>query len=107
MTEYIKKYIKELDESIKENKCKKEMIDIHLNKIEFFQKERLIHLIVMFASLLFMLAFVALSYLDIGFILISLILLIISIFYIKHYYFLENNVQYMYKQYDELLKKCK
>ena len=33
------------------------------------------------------------------------IILVLLIFYIKHYYFLENTVQKMYKVYDSILEK--
>lgn len=39
------------------------------------------------------------------FIFIALILMIFLIFYVKHYFFLENNVQYLYKQYDKMIQK--
>lgn len=107
MTEYIENYIYEVDSAIRNDRCKPKMIKEHLDKIDFFQKERTIHLIVMIATLLFLLIFLALSYLDMWFFVIVIILFIISLFYVKHYYFLENTVQYMYKQYDELIKKCK
>ena len=41
----------------------------------------------------------------IGFFIIGLILLIFVLFYIVHYFRLENGVQYLYKQYDKLKQK--
>lgn len=104
MKKYIESYIKEIDN--KKN-IKKEDIDNHLIKINMFQKERIIHLLVTLGVILFMFLTMILSYLNPWFILIFIILFVFSLFYIRYYYFLENNVQYMYKQYDEMLKKCK
>ena len=43
-------------------------------------------------------------FLLIGILLLLLIFICLLIPYIFHYYYLENTVQYMYKQYDELKK---
>ena len=103
MKKYIFDYIKNIDNILKKkpkdiNKIKEE----HLIKIQFFQHERLIHLLVTLFYCLFMLIFMALCAIFIGFFIIGLILLIFVIFYIIHYFRLENSVQYLYKQYDKM-----
>ena len=59
----------------------------HLTQVSFFQHERLVHLIV-----------------TVTFAILTMIALAI---YIGHYYTLENEVQKMYRQYDEILRRVK
>ena len=75
-------------------------------QIGFFQHERLIHLIVT-------VTFALLTVISFGIMLLAeflpvigltVLLLVLLIPYIGHYYTLENEVQKMYKQYDEILK---
>ena len=77
----------------------------HLDKISFYQHERLIHLIGTISYRIFLIAMIALSYFNNLFVIILFILLVFLIFYVRHYFYLENHVQYMYKQYDMLLEK--
>ena len=102
MTKYLKEYIKEL-----ENNPSKKVIDNMYNKITFFEHERLIHLIVTMFFVLFSLIFTFMCfYTKVDyFIIITLILYVIDIFYIFHYYFLENSVQKLYKLYDKYMNK--
>ncbi len=110
MGEKIKKYIKEIDEMLAkdeegrdwENERKK-----HLVQIGFFAHERLIHLIVtvLFAVVTIMVFLYLLTEFSIAVGILLLLLLVLLIPYIKHYYLLENSVQYMYEQYDELVKR--
>lgn len=107
MRKYLKEYVKEIDELLEHGKITEEVKKEHLIKIEFFQHERLIHLLVtLFYALFTLSSFVCVNY-NVFYIIISLILLIFLIFYIRHYFFLENNVQYLYKQYDKMNKKNK
>ena len=77
-------------------------------KIEFFQHERLIHLIV--TSLVAILLIISFLYTitvpTLGLILLTLMFILLIVPYIVHYYFLENNVQKLYIQYDELKKRA-
>lgn len=86
----------------KKEKARQEM----LVQIQFFQHERLIHLIVTvtFALLtvLSVLGFVATT--QIGLLLLTVMLLVLLVPYIRHYYILENGVQRLYQYYDELVK---
>lgn len=102
------KYINELLDSNRSETNWNVIAKIHLEKIAFYQHERLIHLLVT-------LAFAVFEFLSIGFCVMSenmmmLVLsgavLILLVPYIMHYYFLENEVQKMYLVYDEILKKC-
>jgi len=109
MKNYINNYIKETDNYI-QNKRYKDIdfiIRNHLRKIKFFQHERLIHLLVTLFYAIFSIIFTYFIYYNKLFILVSLITYISLIFYIFHYFFLENSIQYMYKQYDKLTKIAK
>ncbi len=75
-----------------------------LVQIQFFQHERLVHLIVTitFALLTVMtvLGFVATT--QIGLLLLTVLLLVLLVPYIRHYYILENGVQKLYQYYDNI-----
>ena len=109
MKKYVDDYIKNIDLILKENKKVdyKKLKEEHLIKIKFFQHERLIHLIVTLFYALF--TFIVFSFIKIflPFIFIALILLIFLIFYVVHYFRLENGVQYLYKQYDLINERIK
>ena len=79
-------------------------LEEHLVQVEFFQHERLIHLIVTVTfALLEMLAIVLSMISDSLFtLLLPAVILILLIPYIRHYYILENEVQKMYVQYDRM-----
>ncbi len=83
------------------------IIAYHEKQIEFFQHERLIHLIVtaLFAILFFASVFMAVFIQSLAIILLSVMLLIMNIAYIKHYYFLENQVQKLYQDFNKLYEK--
>lgn len=108
MTEYLKKYMAETERRMKEcasESVLEEILAEHMDKIAFMQHERIVHFLVtmMFAIVLTILvcAFIFMEQLAMG-LLVAIILVLLG-FYIKHYYFLENTVQKMYKVYDELL----
>lgn len=108
MKKYLKEYIKEMDEKIN-NVSKKELIELeesHLIKINFFQHERLIHLLVTLFYALFMIIIGIGSLFNNLLIFVFLVLLIFLIFYVLHYFFLENGVQYLYVQYDKIKEKA-
>mgnify|MGYP000095686846 CR=1 FL=1 len=83
------------------------IIAYHEKQIEFFQHERLIHLIVttLFAILFFASVLVVVFIQSLAIILLSVMLLIMNIAYIKHYYFLENEVQKLYQDFNKLYEK--
>lgn len=106
MRRYLYDYIEYVDKKLMENEVDwKSFKDEHLVKIDFFQHERLIHLIVtVFYALLFLI-FLGLGLLHWTFLIIAGILGAFLVCYIYHYFKLENGVQYLYKQYDIILKK--
>ena len=108
MKKYLYDYISEVDNLIKKSKkITDKEIQNHLNKISFFQHERLVHLIVTVFYTVVFLIFTALSFVHLIFLIAMFILLIFVVCYIIHYFHLENGVQYLYKQYDELINKSK
>lgn len=72
-----------------------------LKRIEFYQHERLIHLIVTMSFAVFFLMSLMMCSANpqVGLMLLAVLFLVMTIAYIKHYYFLENSVQRMYKFY--------
>ena len=102
MREYLGEYVKEIDKKIKDKKITEQDIENHLTKIQFFQHERLIHLLVTLFYGLFVFLSVIISFKTWLFLIILYLALIILIFYVRHYFFLENHVQYLYKQYDKM-----
>ncbi len=104
MRKYLNDYINEIDDKIKTKNITEKDIKAHLIKIKFFQHERLIHLLVtLFYGLFLFLSTMIFTIIPL-FLIILYIVLIILIFYVRHYFFLENGVQYLYKQYDEMKK---
>ena len=103
MKEYMKEYIKDIDLKIsKKYNFTKEDLAEHLLKIKLFQQERIIHLVITLTYVLFTLLILYLTKYIFLLFLIFFVLLIFDGFYIYHYFFLENSVQYMYKQYDKM-----
>ena len=102
MRKYIEDYIKEL-----ESKKTKVNIEDVKTKISFFQHERLIHLIVTMFFTLFAIMFTFISFYTniIYSYIITLILYVFVVFYVLHYYYLENSVQKLYKIFDKLNRK--
>lgn len=107
MQERLKDHINKIDNILKEDKLKnkEEIINNHLKQIEFYQHERLLHLIVTVfvgtMSILFLLTGLLLESLPI--LLLFLLTFILFVPYIFHYYVLENGVQKMYDQYWNIL----
>ncbi len=106
MKKYLFDYIKEIDNLLNnKEKFDEDEIKKHLIKIQFFQHERLIHLLVtLFYALLFII-FMSFGFIYYIFFAIALIIVIFLIFYVVHYFRLENGVQYLYKQYDKMLER--
>ncbi|MEI7885578.1 MAG: hypothetical protein WCI30_09550 [Clostridia bacterium] len=79
----------------------------HKTQIEFMQHERLIHLLVTIAVAFFFLGSVSLTiiYSQVFLLLLVMILGVLEIFYIIHYYHLENGVQRMYDLYNKICEK--
>lgn len=85
----------------------------HLVQIGFFQHERLIHLIVTVIFALLTVFAIGMASLLMAqgtegagsWLLVVAAFLILLIPYVRHYYILENEVQNMYRQYDEITAK--
>lgn len=94
---------KELKKCLEEKHTNKELLK---TKIEFFQHERLIHLIVTFftgiATILFLLGFIITE--ELLLVLLFIISFLLFVPYIFHYYYLENGIQKLYQIYYKLEK---
>lgn len=108
MKKYFLEYIAFLDAAFSDESTDySRLMKIHKEKTRYFQHERFVHLFVM---ILFALCTVA-SFLVIAvtetIILLPLTVLFLTLLipYISHYYFLENNVQRLYKYYDRIAEK--
>ncbi len=78
-----------------------------LIQIQFFQHERLIHLIVtvLFALLAVMSILASLLIQQLAVLILCLMFFVLLIPYIRHYYILENGVQKLYEYYDKIRDK--
>lgn len=108
MEKRLKGYLQLLEELQMEQMSesqRKEFAEKMLLQIQFFQHERLIHLIVTvtFALLTVLSIFAFLVLEQIGVLLLSILLLVLLVPYIRHYYILENGVQKLYTFYDKLM----
>ena len=85
----------------------KEVAQSHLIKIQFYQHERLIHLIVtaLFAIMEIICLATLLSTANLWSLLLMIMILVLLVPYIGHYYFLENSVQELYLIYDVILSR--
>ena len=106
----IRHYIKHIDNMLESDDYSTDWdneIHNHLVMISFFSHERLIHLIVtaLFALISIIVFLYLLTNFSISIGILMLLLVFLLIPYIKHYYLLENSVQYMYEQYDKMLEK--
>lgn len=109
----MKKYLREYRACIRKclengNTDFSQLLEYHMKHIEFFMHERLIHLIV---TVLFVLLTVACFIVivcteKVILVPLAILFLVLLIPYIKHYYFLENQTQELYKDYDEIADKA-
>lgn len=112
MTKQIKRYIEQTETLLNgggEAVNWEEQMKHHLVMTGFFQHERIIHLLI---TILFAL-------LGVGFVLyaaavgnipaytLAVITLVLLCFYIRHYFFLENRVQQLYRQYERLRERAR
>lgn len=105
MKKYLLEYIQELENVINtKDKISKPELEEIKTKISWFQHERLIHLLVTLAYVLFTIIFLSLALLSYIFLIPFFIGIVFLIFYIRHYFFLEHGIQYLYKLYDKLNK---
>lgn len=103
MTEYLKQYRRYILACMEDESCDlAQLLDYHSEKLKFFQHERFIHLVVTFmVAIAVVMLFIAVAVTETLILIpLALILLVLLAFYLKHYYFLENTVQQLYKDYD-------
>ena len=110
MTEYLTNYMKYIQDKLEKCSSSPEIEEIlreHLDKISFMQHERIVHFLVtmMFSIIITVFMAVLIFTPNIPALILVTIILVLLIFYIKHYYFLENTVQKMYRIYDSILEK--
>ena len=94
-------YMKQMDEVLSTEKAQTDYEKLraeYLIQIQFFQHERLIHLIVtcLFAVMAIAVFLTLMFVFSVGLLVLFGALMILLIPYIRHYYFLENGVQRMY-----------
>ena len=112
MTEYLTNYLKYVQERLEKCTDSAELDEImaeHLDKIAFMQHERIVHFLVTMLFALILTVFIAVLVFttNIPVLILVTMILVLLMFYIKHYYFLENIVQKMYRVYDGILEKKK
>ena len=114
MEKRILTYRKYIDELLLQEDADWERIrEEHLVQVGFFQHERLVHLIVTVIFALFAVLSVGMAFLLMAFgtegagswLLVVAAFLVLLVPYVRHYYILENEVQKMYRQYDEIAAK--
>lgn len=108
MTKYLTAYRKYILACLDDESSDFErLLEYHREHIGFFMHERFIHLIVMVLFALMTVACFLVIAVTEKIILIPLAaaLLCLLIPYIKHYYFLENTVQALYKDYERIYEK--
>ena len=96
MKKYLNEFKKELESKINDNH--------KFTSKEIEQHERLIHLLVTLFYAIFAILFIFLSVILPYFLIPCFICLIFLFFYVKHYFFLENTVQYLYTLYDKIVE---
>ena len=109
MTKQIRAYLELLEQFFSVEHTDEELLKMRgelLQRIAFYQHERIVHLIVtMSFGVFFMLSLIlVLNIGGIGLILLTVLFLAMLAAYIKHYYFLENSVQKMYLYYFKVEK---
>jgi len=104
MRKYVSDYVKSVEEKLK-GKIKQDDLEELELKITYFQHERFIHLLVTLFFALVTLVFLCLGMISIIFLIPFFLFIIFDVFYIVHYFFLENSVQYLYKIRDNMKVK--
>ncbi len=102
MKKEITEYIAAVRNTLSGGKIDKAFLDSMLTRIQFYQHERLVHLIVtMTFAIMTVVSFLMLVMGNVFSLLLALLFLALTIPYVIHYYFLENSVQHLYKMYYE------
>ena len=105
MTKYVKNHTKYILDQIKANNITNELLKYHRIQIVNIQHERLIHLIVVCLFTLLLIGSVVLFFLSntIMSLLLLAIFMVVEIFYVLHYYLLENTVQGWYRLENDMI----
>lgn len=109
MTQQIKEYLNYISRFMSEEHSAEEYAAervLLLKRIELYQHERLIHLLVTLAFAVFFLL-ALMMFLQVGgagLLVLTVLFLVLLVPYIKHYYFLENSVQKLYTYYYRIEK---
>lgn len=104
MRKYIMEYLNDIELKLKENhKFTNLEKSVLKDKINYFSHERLIHLLITLAFVLYTIIFLCLGMISLIFLIPFFLGIIFLLFYIPHYFFLENSVQYLYKLYDKII----
>ena len=116
MVNEIRAYESFLRKELKMKKGGEKLFKLHQERIIEFQHERLVHLLIMlffiFMAVMFLIGTGVLCvvlpikgnetfFLPLGF--LDLILTVLSVAYVRHYYYLENLTQRLYKYTDKIL----
>ena len=109
MRQYCRDHESTVCRAVLDRSVTSELIDLHREKIRILQHERLVHLIVTVMVVFVELFAVNLTLLhpELG-IYPALVMLGFAVllgFYFRHYFFLENTVQLLYKDYDTIYRK--
>lgn len=109
MTKYVKNHTKYILNEIKKNNITETLLDYHRLQIQNIQHERLIHLIVLCLFAFLLISSIVLFFIikTIPALLLASIFLIVEIFYIRHYYLLENTVQHWYRLENDMILHLK
>lgn len=102
MNKYIDNYIKYVENIIDNKKATNDIIDDLVKKIDFFNKERIIHLIITLFYALFTVIFICHIRISVLYLICALFMICFLIPYIVYYFKLEAKVQYLYKLYDKI-----
>lgn len=102
MKKQIDNYIKNWETKLsKKSFTKKDQEDL-LIKIDFFNKERLIHLLITLFYALFTVLFVCHIKESLMYFIFALMMMAFLIPYIVYYFYIEARVQYLYQIYDKI-----
>ncbi len=110
MTKQIKEYLSYIRLFMSQEHSNEEFCaerSMLLKRIEFYQHERLIHLLVTLGFAIFFLLSLLMYMMNpsLPILLLAVLFLILLVPYIKHYYFLENSVQELYIIYYRMERK--
>ena len=117
MVREIREYKKFLERELKKGDGGEKLFLLHREKVSEFQHERLIHLIIMLFFIFFTIVFLGLTLVLVASLALvgnealfgllfglDLIMTILSVAYVRHYYYLENLTQELYKYTEKLVK---